>query len=675
MAPVSLFDDDDDNDDTTAKVTINKTFARDYESKKLRQELKEHDDDSSDDEEEDEAAVLLTTKLDTTILKTIHALRSKDERIYDPKATFFETEEENVSKAAVEKPKFIKDVIREQVLEDMETGGATDMDNDDPQATSHLMYDETQQEARRAFLNAVNDDDDNMDEPIVVLKSKRATPEDETEFMQELEKLEQTKGGDTYVDPKGEVKDGEAFLMNFFKQRPWKEEDDDSSDGASNDEVPMKTGHNDDSDEESSLAQLEDAETFEAEYNFRFEQAAHEMSGADHSLQTYSRVNTISLRRPDDRRKAKRVERAERKAAERKAKEDQLRRLKQAKRKEMEEKMVQLKSVMGSNQDIDDEAIMKMLEGDFDPDQFESLMKDTYNEDFYNQEDPEWKNDRDVKKSLDLEFPDDEEGDLYDDGNEDDDEDQKMPADVGEEEYDDEEEEMWPDEEPPETELEQKVRAKMEDELYKLDYEDIVAGMPTRFKYRKVEPNNYGLSTEEILLARDTTLKQFVSLKKMAPYAEGEYRVHGAKRRKFRELLKEDIEEQTKELEDSQPKEVVKKKKRRLRKKEKREAAGKEDATMDTEPIPSEDTTPTDKKKKEKKHVNSASTQNESSSADKLDKLSPTTTEKAEAPLKPSNSDAKEPQSEEKDKKKKKKRKRKHKVQGVSAARMEAYGL
>ena len=96
----------------------------------------------------------------------------------------------------------------------------------------------------------------------------------------------------------------------------------------------------------------------------------------------------------------------------------------------------------------------------------------------------------------------------------------------------------------PESELERKVKNKMMDELYKLDYEDIVAGMPTRFKYRQVEPNNYGLSTEEILFARDTTLKQFVSLKKMAPYQDDEHFVGSKRRRRFREALKHELEEQ-----------------------------------------------------------------------------------------------------------------------------------
>jgi protein KRI1 len=58
-------------------------------------------------------------------------------------------------------------------------------------------------------------------------------------------------------------------------------------------------------------------------------------------------------------------------------------------------------------------------------------------------------------------------------------------------------------------------------ELDEMDFTSLAGGLPTRFKYTPVLPDNFGLSPVEILLADDAELNEFVGLKKLAPYRRG----------------------------------------------------------------------------------------------------------------------------------------------------------
>ena len=698
------------NGDDELRLTVNKKFATKYQNRKEAEELQQirqrkqregADSDSesdSSDEEEDETAALFTPSVNVQFLKTIKALRKKDDSIYDPKAQFFDEHVENIdneNETKARKPKRYKDVLREQILEQMEddeNGGAKKPNTDDDQKPrSKLGYDAEQNELRKAFLTESSNADGDEDDWMVVKKKVTSADQDElakeaSEELKEIKSLSKKTKDDTFKDPRGEVGDGEKFLLDFITNKKWIDKNDLDVDDDSDDSV-----------DENSLDDVDRADEFESNYNFRFEQAAQEMatSGAALSVKTYARSQTMNtVRREDTTRKDKRQARKERKAAERKAKEEQLRRLKNAKKKEMNTKLSQVKAVIGGLEEsaVDEAAIMKMLEGDYDPEKFEKAMEQAYGEEFYEQEDREWKTDLDVRETL----KDDEEGDgvvgqddvnggMYDNVQE-----GEANEEANDEEYDETEE--WNDDEydesHEESQLEKKVKTKMQEELYKLDYEDIVAGMPTRFKYREVESNDYGLTTQEILFARDTTLKQFVSLKKMAPYNEdGEHHVGSKKRRKFRETLKKDLEDAL-PAEDETPAEdnaepadssEPKKKRRRLKKGKKKskddpdstgvEESDKTDSKslQEKENPTEEDGKPNESKKRRRKKSGKKGESTNNADSKLVESEKSAETKKSKASSK---------QSDDKRKKKKKNKKdKKSSITGISHSRLASYGL
>jgi protein KRI1 len=301
---------------------------------------------------------------------------------------------------------------------------------------------------------------------------------------------------------------------------------------------------------------LDATDDFERQYNFRFE----EDGGSGSRIVGHSRHVEGSLRRKKDKRKRDRAARKERKELEKRKKREELKRLKNLKRKEIEAKLREIEQIAGSGSGAAELEALD-LEGEWDPEAHDAQMRAAFNDDYYAHAEQEMDGaavtaaaDASLDNAVEtMEQPSTQEpipgaaptsvaaaptavSGL------------QSPADVSSDKF---------------------------DELYKLDYEDIVGGMPVRFRYRTVQKKDFGLTTEQILQIEERDMKQLVSLKKLAPYRFDDAFVHGDQRRRFLKNWRKAQVEREEERREREKEEAEKRRAERGQKKRKRGRGGK----------------------------------------------------------------------------------------------------
>lgn len=477
-------------------------------------------------------------------------IRHKDQAIYDKDAKFYSSEEEdedgnqengdNKAKKNKEKPMYLKDVVFKEAMERAAGEGSdsdseysrrkrninnnNDDDDDEPKVKT---YTQEQQDLKSAFLDAFNTvevgaDDDGGDRAETfggVLKARRKVSssdrnegthgEDDNDDSRVQKLLDSYFGGEGGDSNGAALNAEDRFLRNYILNKGWVEDGDDGRMPSDNEDGNVDEDYED---EEAIAA----AEAFEANYNFRFE----EPGGGQ--LVTHPRQMEGAIRKEDDRRKRKRAEKAARKEAEEEERRAEIRRLKNIKKSEIHGRLAEVEIVAGKGAPPQD-LLDRLLGGDFDPEEHDRAMAAAFGDDYYGLEDEDDIADAEFEKELaDMaEYPSDEDDKEAHQGGAVDDDEQKYKtvAAVGEDE----------DEGEDGGEGAAAARADVKrllEEYHRLDYEDHVGGIPTRFRYKEVAPESYGLTIEEILSMDDKELNQVMGLKRVAaPYGQGQQRV------------------------------------------------------------------------------------------------------------------------------------------------------
>ncbi|XP_070563101.1 protein KRI1 homolog [Ptychodera flava] len=477
-------------------------------------------------------------------------------------------------KSKKDQPMYLKDYERKILTEeDGKFEDEEDESDDDIQRNTRAAspsYFEEQQLLKDSFKAALASSDSEEDDKEDTFLTKRHKSQEELKQEEEdyIQWLKGQKDDDNdaelaemiplkeyWTDPN--LDKGEQFLRDYILNKGYLRKSDKNriptyGEIVGDDDEESDEDYEEDFSEEE--RQLEKEEEFERKYNFRYEEPDSDF------VKRYPRTVGDSVRRENTKRAAKRSEIKERKDKEKDRVKEELKQLKNIKKHEILEKIDQLKQITGNTTvGFNDEDI----DGDFDPVKYDQLMQKVFDNEYYAMEAEEskpefhdeeldqenwdaWIGDTEDHQNDYVDEPGDDDNEYADDdyANDDDgphcedpnfnmdaDYDPSMDSGKSKKKLIQEMMAMSKKKKKRQSKFAEALKREKPvfdpstksfeeyfEEYYKLDYEDILNGQPCRFKYRQVVANDFGLSAEEILRAKERELNQWASLKKTCQY-------------------------------------------------------------------------------------------------------------------------------------------------------------
>lgn len=499
------------------------TAAAAVESTKLEkeQELKNNlpvsdsDDniESSDSEDEDDFGELITEDVEHGINEVLSAIKNNEtNKLLDPNVKFFNENNNtnNTVKTKKEKPIYLKDYHRMNILsgDALKSDDELDQDNEQTTIDGQKSFVTQQRDERNKLLDEIknaipdteNDSENGSDDDDGFLKKKEPTTKKSTSSSSSTNKI--SKEND------------DEFLDDFMSKQAWIPQ--------TGDKIINLDNQIEEDDEEFENA----VEDFENAYNFRYE----DPNAAE--IISYAR-NQATLRRSDNtsRRRKRDAEKMEKESIKLE-KESKIQKKKTKKINKLTDVLEQLQKEFGAK--IEDHMVNKitktLMNSDYKENDWDNVIAELFNDEFYNDdsEKPTW-NDEDDGQDIDM-LDDDEENEHI--------EEEEEQTEQVEETEQVSNKKAKKDAKHAAKKEKEKLAEMVENavEANKLAIVDEVENERGRsktrdddddgikFRYREVSPESFGLSTREIFAADDADLNDFISLKKFAPYRAKELR-------------------------------------------------------------------------------------------------------------------------------------------------------